>query len=173
MRGYNPASKTWDRPLDLDSIFAIGDPETLSGELCYFVVYKGSVARRERTPTEELFLKLVLMHAYIQSGGFCDLFYQQYSLADCGRIEEALREMELMALADLFAEAKTICTGHREHLTEEDCQELDPFSLSEEEGKRFDEIGELFEADASEIYLLPVRLATFARKRQQEFEPLS
>lgn len=168
MRGYSPASKTWDRPLDLDSIFAIKDPETLSEELGYFILYKGSVARRECTATEKLFLNIEQMPGYIQSGGFGDLFYQMYSLADCARIEEALREMNLAVLADLFAEAKAIYTGHREHLTEEEYQALDPFSFSEEEGERFDEIGELFEADGSEIHLLPFRLATFARQRQQE-----
>jgi hypothetical protein len=169
MKGYNPASKTWDLPLDLDSIFAIEDPETVSEELGYFILYKGSVARQQRNPTEDLFLKIEQMSGYIQSGGFGDLFYQQYSLADCVRIEEALREMQLSGLADLFAEAKAIYTGHRESLTEDEYQELDPFSLSGEEGRRFDEIGKLFEADDSGIHLLPVRLATYARQRQQEF----
>lgn len=173
MRGYHSETNTWDYPLSLDEIFAIEEPSTLSEELGYFTLYKSSVARQKLTTIEDIFLKLHHMLANIWGDGFCDLFYQQYSLADCCRVEQALRELNCNDLAGLFAEAKSIYLRHKTELTEEEYGELEPFSLSGHDGARFDEIAHQFTAAGSEIFELPLHLGPYARQHQHEFQPIA
>ena len=173
MRGYHPETNTWDSPLPLDEIFAIEEPSTLSEELGYFTLYKFSIARQKLEPREDLFLKLHHMLANIWGDGFCDLFYQQYSLADCGLVEKALREMNCHVLADLFAEAKSIYLRHNKDITEEEYRLLEPFSLRGNDGARFDEIAQQFTAAGSELFELPQRLGLYARQHQYEFQPIA
>ncbi|TLD69319.1 hypothetical protein FEM03_18280 [Phragmitibacter flavus] len=149
----------------MDEIFQIEEPSTLAEELGYFILYKFSIARQKLTPAEDLFLKLHHMLAEIWGQGFFDLFYQQYSLSDCVRVEQALREMGLRTLADLFVEAKAIYLRHMP----------DPFSLGNAgpDGDRFDEIAKQFTAAGSEIFQLPLHLGPYARQHQHEFRPIA
>jgi hypothetical protein len=165
MRGDHSRTNSPDSPLTLDEIFAIEEPSTLAEALGYFIHYKFCTAQQKLTPTEDLFLKLHYMLTEIWGQGFFDLFYQQYSLSDCTRVEQALRDMGLQDLADLFAEAKAIYLRHV----------ADPFSLGKPgpDGDRFDEIANQFTATGSEIFHLPLHLGPYARQHQHEFRPIA
>src|SRR5262249_17646445 len=128
-----------------------------------------SVQRRlPLSTTEQNVWDLDWLHTRICGEGFCDLFYQQYSLSDCARLESFMRELNLHQLADWFAEAKAIYCRRRNDLTEEEYQQLDPFSLGDTEGKRFDEIGELFIGDRSELYDIGWRIRDYANQKRSE-----
>lgn len=161
-----------DTPFPLEEIFTIKDPSVLAEELRTHVLYKLSLDWRSLTETEKLFYSLgdlLYLHTWME---FCDIFYQQHSLKECRSIECALREMSLSSLADLFAEALAIYCRHSTVLSEEDFKKLEPFDLSDDDGKRFDAIGQLFRPDSTEICKLPERLGCYAMEHRDSFHSI-
>ena len=49
-------------------------------------------------------------------------------------------------------EAKNIFIRRNPEITQEEYEQLEPFSLDDENSRRFDEIGELFWVEGSELY---------------------
>jgi len=172
MRGYNFETKTWDDPLSLEEIFAIATPSDLAQELRYFILRKQSKNWRSLTVTERLFYNLGDLLEVSSTLTYYDIFYQTNSLAECGCIKKALEEMDLPLLAGLFAEALSLYCRRRNDLSEEDFSKLQPFEMIDDEQRRFDDIGELFQSDHPQLRLLAERLGSYATDHRNEFEPI-
>jgi hypothetical protein len=80
-----------------------------------------------------------------------------------------MREMGLHQLADWFAEARLIYCRRRTDLTEDAYDDLEPFSLDESDGRRFDEIGELFIGNDSELFKIAAPIKAYVMQHRGEF----
>jgi len=153
----------------LEEIWKLQDSPELVRELDNLLSHKRFVRKVPLSEIEHAFLLVASMPTSIMMEGFQDLFYQQYSLADCHVVEATLRELGAERLAQPMEEARGIYTRHRPDISQEEYEQLDPFDLPDLDGRRFDEIAELVSADDSELFELDTPLAEFARRHQQEF----
>jgi hypothetical protein len=152
----------------LEEFWAVRDDNEFAFHLAHYMFAKSVHRQLPLSLTEQNIWDLEWLYIRICGEGFCDLFYQQYSLADCTRLEAFMRELNLHQLADWFAEAKAIYCRRRTGLSEEEYRQLEPFSLSDTEGKRFDEIGELFIGEHSELFDLGWRIRHYANRHRTE-----
>ena len=83
--------------------------------------------------------------------GFCDLFYQAFSLEECKDLIQWFSELGLDKAAGYFSEALDIYCRRRV-VTSEEYHQLNPFDLEEAEGRRFDEIGKFFDSEECGLY---------------------
>ena len=120
---------------------------------------------------EEVAFMLLRMESSIYINGFVDLFYQQYSLRECIIVEEFLKNLGLDKLASLFNEAKMIYIRGQEGITEQAYKDINPFEMGEEQGDRFNEIGEIVLAEGSELYLIPGRIYDYIKTNSGQYTP--
>jgi hypothetical protein len=151
-----------------DEFWSVGDDNEFVYHLTNYIFAKSIHRKLPLSTTEQNIWDLVDLYTSICGEGFCDLFYQQYSLADCTRLEAFMRDLNVHQLADWFAEAKDIYCRHRTDLAESEYQLLEPFSLSGTEGDRFDEIGELFIGEGSELFDMDWRIRGYANQHRSE-----
>jgi hypothetical protein len=157
-------------PKPLSEILRLED-EAFEGEFYGYLIDK-RVADQPLTEFEQISYLLLSMRPSIEMEGFVDLFYQLYSLQETAVVEDNLRRLGLVGLADLFAKAKNLYINGKPDITEEEYRAIDPFG-EDERWRRFDEIGnEVMDAE-SEIFLLPNRVrewvkANMAASSQQE-----
>jgi hypothetical protein len=152
----------------LEDFWAVQDDDEFAFHLAHYIFAKSVHRKLPLSTTEQNIWDLEWLYTRICGEGFCDLFYQQYSLCDCARLESFMRELKLAQLADWFSEAKAIYCRHQLDLTEDQYRQLDPFSLSDIDGKRFDEIGELFIGEGSELFDIGWRIRTYANQHRSE-----
>jgi hypothetical protein len=130
-------------------------------------------ARQEAGRSSELasaLLDVLNLDARIAMQGFSDVFYQMLTAERCRAVVGTLREMGLLSLSTLFAEAFTIyCRGNTE-ISERDFALLEPFSLDGAAGARFNEIATLFAAPDSQLYRMCEAVHQFALQRRIELE---
>jgi hypothetical protein len=160
---------TTKQPFTLDEVWAIGDAEAFTGALRDYLYDKESKRRLPLSTCEQNVCDICDLYAEICTDGFSTLFYQVFSLADCHRVEAAMREMRLQQLADWFAEARLIYCRRRADLTDESYDSLEPFSINGSEGHRFDEIGELFIGADSELFKIGAPIKAYATQHRGEF----
>ena len=153
----------------LQEIWDIQDSNDFVYELHEYIFDKKWNKKKKLSKPEHVFYMLDSMLSWIEMEGFADLFYQQYSLNDCYLVEEGLKELGANELASLFSEAKNIYIRHQTDIDQIQYEELEPFSLSENEGKRFDQIGEEIYSDKSELFDLAPRLRSYAIKHKNLF----
>jgi hypothetical protein len=154
--------------LRLEEIWKLQDAQEFVYQLGMWLHDKKS-EKIQLNRIEHLFDMLCSMQSWIEMEGFCDLFYQQYSLSDCNLVEEGLKEIGADKLAGLFREAKDIYVRHNRDISEDEYTELDPLSLSEKEGARFDEIADMFYSEESGLFDLAPKLNAFAKKNALAF----
>ncbi|MCX6848223.1 MAG: DUF4375 domain-containing protein [Verrucomicrobia bacterium] len=152
----------------LDEFWSVRDDNEFAYHLAHYIFAKSIHRKLPLSTTEQNIWDLEWLYTRICGEGFCDLFYQQYSLADCKRLEVFMRDLNLKQLADWFAEAKDIYCRHRTDLAESEYQQLEPFSLSGTEGDRFDELGKLFIGERSELFDIGWRIRAYADQHRSE-----
>jgi hypothetical protein len=156
-------------PIALDEIWNVQDADAFAGALIDYLYDKESKRRLPLSGCEQNVRDISNLYASICIDGFNSLFYQVFSLADCHRVEAAMREMGLRQLADWFAEARLIYCRRRTDLSEEAYDNLEPFSLDGPEGLRFDEIGKLFVGDESELFRIAAPVKAYATLHRGDF----
>ena len=152
----------------LADFWSVRDDAEFAFHLAHYLYAKSTRRKLPLSTAEQNIWDLEWLYTRICGEGFCDLFYQQYSLADSARLEAFMRALKLNQLADWFAEAKAIYCRHRSDFTEDEYRLLEPFSLSDADGKRFDELGELFIGDRSELFDIAWRIRAYANQHRSE-----
>jgi hypothetical protein len=153
----------------LEEVWALEDAGKFAGALREYLYDKERKRRIPLSVCEQNVRDICDLYSEICLDGFNTLFYQVFSLAGCQRVEIAMRDIGLRELADWFAEARLIYCRGRSDLTEEAYDSLEPFSLGGAEGRRFDEIGELFIGDGSELFKIAAPIKAYATKHRGEF----
>lgn len=156
-------------PIRLDDVWGFADADEFAGALRNYIRDKELSRELPLSICEQNVRDIFDLYAEICIDGFATLFYQVFSLADCQRVEAAMREMELIQLTDSFAEARFIYCRGRNDLSEAEYAALDPFSLDGAEGERFDEIGRLFIGSDSELFKIAAPIQAYAIKHRAEF----
>lgn len=128
----------------LKQIWLIKDNNEFTHELSSYIFDKSINHQKQISMIEQNIWDIAWIPTYIDGGGFCDLFYQKFNLADTVRLEKAMREMGLVRAADLFAEAIKIYCRDNSDITQEQYKNLEPFSLEPKQGELFDKIGKDF-----------------------------
>jgi len=146
----------------LNEILSITDCNELVSEFYSYLIEKKN-SNRKLNDIEEVVYLLVSMLLDIEMEGFIDLFHQLYSLRECLVVEQNLRQFGLHKLADLFSEAKSIYIKGKFDITQEEYEQIDPFTLDEMQSRRFEEIGETILAKDSEIYRLGDSVCQFIK----------
>jgi Domain of unknown function (DUF4375) len=151
----------------LEEIWELSQAQDFNYELTRFLWQKQDNQTASLTQTEHAFELLSSMGWQVATQGFQDLFFQQYTLSDCVLVEQTLREIGAIQVAELFGEAKEIYSRHKTDLSEEEFQSLNPFDFSEPDGSRFDEIANII--TENDLLEFDESLAAYARKHWMEF----
>jgi hypothetical protein len=85
------------------------------------------------------------------TNGFCDLFYQEFSLDECKKIIYWFSCLGLHELSEKFKEALNIYCRNK-NVNSQEFKQLEPFSIEEGQGNLFDEIGRYFDTDDCGLY---------------------
>jgi hypothetical protein len=83
--------------------------------------------------------------------GFCDIFYQEFSLEEIKKLIKWVEEIGLNESSKQLEEALNIYCGGK-LLTEDEYLDINPEEFNEKDGKRFYEIGEYFEKEDCGLY---------------------
>ncbi len=118
-----------------------GDPDNMHPDLGFWLQ---AIPESERNFEEQRNLLLMGMSWPIVCNGFCDLFYQAWTLTEYQTVISYLTELGRTREKNLLEEAFGIYVRGNENVTQEEFSQLDPFGKGPE-WDRFDEIGNEFE----------------------------
>ncbi|MEO5729917.1 MAG: hypothetical protein ABI134_22425 [Byssovorax sp.] len=151
------------------SFWSIAEPGEFTSHLVEYLADRRTT--NQQTELGSVLLDVLELHTVMMMEGFCDIFFHMLTLERCRSVSALLRQMDLLTLAALFDEAFLIYCRGRTDLTSTEFAALEPFSLDGEAGRRFDQIGELFDAPDSEIYTkLCFATRAFAVEHRAELE---
>ena len=157
-----------EKQLTADQIFEIDSPENFIINLFHYLTIKSN-SRKPFTEAERPVLLLLNFEPTIAINGFGDLFHQAYTLKECQIVENGLKLLGLIKLAELLGKVKQIYLRHNLDVTDEEYQELEPFGFDETESKRLDEIEKLVWKTEGELYQIGLKVFLFAKENHTQF----
>jgi hypothetical protein len=162
-------SYTREQPKPLNEIWAIEDADTFAGELMRYLLDK-QLRGFALSVIEQDVYDICRIDFEACCNSFSSLYYNNvFTLADCRRVAAVMHEMGLHQLESWFTEALLIYCRGRTDLTQAEFDELEPFPLPEEQGRRFDEIARQFLGHDSELYKIAEPVKAYAMRHRDAF----